>query len=340
MSPQIGNMCPDTEELHPFSTGFCLNGCQKQCLPPAVLNYIEQSIKGDKHTGAYISATALTGCMRQLYGSRMIDYYVKPPHNWWSIRGRLFHLIMEDSGQTIEDWLPEQEYECFLGHYHDQDWYLRGTLDVLRPKQGILGDFKSSGDRGMWGLKYGLKEDHVIQFNIYKYLCEKGWPVGQRETYQPILINKIIAWYFSMMQVIQTGNIFDEVTQWVANEPEKTPTEVKRELVGEKTDLVLKRGKRHATAKPEDYSLKTRQKWRIYYKVDPVPIWDNETIEKIIQERSMFLIDAFAKGTPPPMCDIKSRSWKCDYCADPIVKWCDEINAKEGVQRLVVEEEL
>jgi RNA polymerase subunit RPABC4/transcription elongation factor Spt4 len=355
----------------------------------------------DKHVGQYISVTSLLGCTRQIYGERLLDFYVEPPKNWWSLRGTLLHKILEnpdfgaivdeasrylrrlvkngelsDSGlieegnrltetlyefyaklppiNHIPNWQSETEYEMPVGWVCNdcsavmfdrkpekcpscggtniEEFFLRGTLDVLRPETGELYDYKTVGDRGLGIIKDGAKKEHILQFNLYRLLVERGYPVGQKETYTPIKINKIKAFYMSMMQVVGTGGVLEEKTMYQYKSPDSHPNMIgEPEIIGRKDVLVTKRGKRKDSLNPDYFETKEKVKFRCLYAVPDVPLLDLEEMVALVRERAPLLVQAFKGGVMPPRCDDEMRAWKCDgFCPDEIHNWCNEYSVKYG----------
>jgi DNA-directed RNA polymerase subunit RPC12/RpoP len=360
--PQVGNKCPGIQEYHTFESSYCLNDCDHQCVPASVLVHIQSKQRVDKHIGEYLSVTSLLGCLRQLYLERTLEYYVEPPKSWWSLRGKILHHLLENPGDVeIPNWESESEYEWPTGEYvclscgfiftaevaHTVcpscsketvvEVKLRGTIDVLRPLTGEMYDYKTIGDNGLAYIKNGAKPDHIMQFNMYRLLVERGYPVGKKDSYTPVKINKITAFYMTMMQIARTGGMIPEVTDWRVSNPPAHPNMVgEPELLGTRERLKLKKGKRKETAEPDDYELQIDKKFRLTYAVPEVPLMDLEEVASFVRNTAPILISAFKFGKMPPMCPPEMRAWKCDnYCPDQIRHACDAYNAKTGEKRVV-----
>jgi len=305
-------------------------------MPESVLVQIEDVIKTDKHRGHYISVTGLLGCMRQTFLERSIDYYLEPAKSWWKLRGKIVHSLLEGS-QGISDWYTEIEYKYLIGDFDGVQYWLRGTIDVLRPLAQKILDYKTMGDKGLVSLKFGLKKDHIMQFNMYRFLVLRGSLVDETLTLPKIDdITDITSYYMTMMQVANSGGVYEEDTIYRDSDPEHYPNEVSRTILSERTDLVLKKGKRKAKAIMDDYEVKTKRRWRLTYRIPSVPLLPLDDIEAFIKSMAPHMVNAFSKGTVPPMCDPETRIWKCNYCA--AVKECDIINEKDGVKRMVEQE--
>jgi hypothetical protein len=381
--PQIGNVCPGTETKYEFRTGFCLNGCPNQCMPPSVLVHIENRQKTDKHVGEYISATSLLGCKRKTFGERKINYFVEPPRSWYSLRGTLIHNILQNPGfaalvedmkttvyrlfregtlnqkqleaewvrleaglldfaarippPKLQDWETEVEFEYPLGLVNGRFRYLRGTIDVLRRALGQILDYKTMGDMGIDSImRDGAKQEHEMQFNIYRFLVERGHPVGESyKTYEPVQINEIRAYYMTMMKVVATGAVAETITRWVKTEPSVAPNMVGKDFLEERVDRVCKKGKRKDSQNPDDFEDSLKRRWRLAYKVPDVKLADLDQIEEFIRVETRKLIDAFDTGTMPEMCPPATRQWLCDFCPNEIKAACDAQNKIDGVERIV-----
>lgn len=381
--PQIGNVCPGTDLKQEFRSGFCLNGCANQCMPPSVLVHIENKQKVDKHIGQYISVTALLGCKRKTYLERTIPYFVEPPKAWYSLRGTLIHNILQNPGFTAQvedlkasiyrmfkngdldqkqlehewvdlearlmdfaiklprpkllDYETEVEFEFPLGLYNGKYRYLRGTIDVLRRLLGQIQDYKTMGDMGIDGVvREGAKADHIAQFNMYRFLVERGYPVGESyETYKPVTVREIMAYYMTMMKVVATGAVAEVYTRWVKTEPEVAPNMVLKEFLEERTDRVCKRGKRKNSTNPDDFEDSVKRRWKLAYKVPAVKLTDLDVVEEFIHTESRKLIEAFDTNTLPEMAPPATREWLCDFCPTDIKSACDVQNAIDGVERIV-----
>jgi hypothetical protein len=256
---------------------------------------------------------------------------------WIEIEAKLFDLAELLPKYEIPNWQAETEYEYPIGEIDGKMRYLRGTIDVLRPESGEMYDYKTIGDKGLGIIKDGAKKDHIMQFNMYRFLVERGYPVGQRETYKPIKIDKIVAFYMTMMQVVKTGGLLTENTDWRVSDPTTHPNMVGEPYVlGENEKMVLKKGKRHATATPDDYELKTYRKFKLTYAVPDVPLLPLDEIEEFVLKTVPILVRAFNNGEMPPMCPPEMRLWKCDgYCPDQVREACDKYNLTTGEKRVV-----
>jgi len=239
----------------------------------------------------------------------------------------------------VPDWESEVEYEMSLGVIDGKERWIHGTLDVIRRAAQEIIDYKTMADKGLPYIgKYGVKPEHEIQFNIYRLLAERGWPVGQRDTYVPFQVKRIKAYYLSMMQIIGTGATMVEQTPWLASEPKTYSSEVSREVLNERDDVVVKRGKRRGSNDPNDYQLSHKTKYRLTYAVPDVRLLDLDEVYKFVVDKATILFRAFDHGEVPPLPSVEMQLWKCDtYC--PVKKFCDVICAQRGEERAKVETE-
>jgi PD-(D/E)XK nuclease superfamily len=373
-----GNKCPGKEEYHTFESQFCLRECNHQCVPASVLVHIANKAFTEKHIGQYISATALLGCLRELYLERTTPWYQEPPTSWYSVRGTLLHAILEnpdfaglvndmrsyvnrmvDKGMAstdlgtlwltlesdlmamasmmpkqykMEDWESEKEFEMPLGVIDGKERFIRGTLDVIRRLAGEVLDYKTVGDKALPYIgKFGAKAEHEMQFNIYRLLAERGYPVGEKDTYVPFKVKRIRAFYLSMMSIVATGSTMTETTQWTGTPPKTFASEIARMVVAERDDIVMKPGKRKGSDNPEDYKLSPKKRYQITYEIPEVKLMDLDEVYKFVVDKATILFRAFDRGIMPPLPSKEMMLWRCDYC--PVRGACDGICKDRGEVR-------
>lgn len=255
---------------------------------------------------------------------------------WVEVEARLIDLAAKLPKSKLEDYETEVEFEFPLGLYNGQYRYLRGTLDVLRRLQGVIQDYKTMGDMGIDGIvREGAKPEHKLQFNIYRFLAERGYPLGEKSHYKPVKIKEIRAYYMTMMRVVATGAVSEVFTRWVKSEPEIAPNMVHKEFLEERTDRVCKRGKRKDSKNPDDFEDSVKRRWKLAYNVPGVDMMDLDEVEKFIHTEAKKLIEAFDTGDLPEMAPPATREWLCDFCPKEIKLTCDAQNAVDGVQRIV-----
>lgn len=256
--------------------------------------------------------------------------------SWAKLELALWEFAKVMPRTQIPDWESEVEYEYPLGIINGRYRFLRGTIDVLRRQMGKILDYKTIGDMGIGIIKNGPKKEHAKQFNLYRFMVERGYPVGMSyQTYKPPVINEIQAYYMTMMQVVGTGTNMEELTGFQKAEPFKHSSEVSREVIAMRNDVVLKRGKRHETAKPEDYELSEKKNWKIVYAIPKVELEPLDELELFIHEQCRIVIEAFDNGAMPAMCEPEMREWKCDkFCPKEIRTACDDYNTLTGETRI------
>jgi hypothetical protein len=255
---------------------------------------------------------------------------------WLEVELKMADLVDLLPKREIPNWQSETEYELPLGIYNGKERFLRGTIDVLRPETGELYDYKTIGDKGLGVIKNGAKEDHIKQFNMYRLMIERGYPLDQRETYKPITIKKITAFYMTMMQIARTGGMLAEVSEWRKSDPPEHPNLKIVEKLSTKEELALKKGKRHENAVPDDYTLEKYHKFRTTFAIPEIPLLPLDEVHKFVMDTAPILIEAFESGKMPDMCPPEMRAWKCDgYCPDQIRNACDAYNDTVGVKRVV-----
>jgi hypothetical protein len=196
------------------------------------------------------------------------------------------------------------------------------------------------GDRGLPYIgKYGPKPGHHMQFNIYRLLVERGYPVGHKDDYVPVKIKKIRAYYMTMMQVAGTGSTMTEDTLYMVSAPKPSDTEIGRTVLNNRDDVVMKRGKRKGSNDPEDYELSHNTKYRLTYQVPDIELMDLDKVMEFVVEKATILFLAFDEGIMPGLPSEDLMLWKCDsFC--PVRAYCDEICKERGEVRAKKETEL
>jgi len=205
----IGFRCPAGSQTEGKEVDFitCLK-CSNPCTPVMIRAGI---IKSHQYRGTGISATTITGCLRQTFLSRTQDYYSSPLALIYSaFRGSMVHQILETlagggfGGQDIKVGLAIDE--VMNDFYTEKRFYrdfpltaktsvkVSGQIDIYQRSTRTLHDYKTMADKGIYYLAKGLKEAHIIQTNFYKWLLVNILPV-----------DKIKIHYISMGMVCTTG---------------------------------------------------------------------------------------------------------------------------------------
>lgn len=255
---------------------------------------------------------------------------------WCDLEARLMDFALKLPKPKLQDWETEVEYEYPLGIINGRYRYVRGTIDVLRRMLGVIVDYKTMGDRGISVIKDGPKHDNVWQFNMYRLLVERGYPVGESyRTYKPITIKEIRAYYMTMMQVVGTGTNMEVLTGYQVKEPDNHRNLVLKECIDTREDLVTKRGRRKNSDNPDDFELSVKNKWKMLYKVPDVPLLDLDVVETFVNDTARKLVEAFDTNTLPEMAKPETRQWLCDFCPAEVQQACDAKNDIDGVMRIV-----
>lgn len=146
---------------------------------------------------AGISATGLTGCLRQSALTQMYGYTGQPNRLWPALRGNLFHFLPE------HHHAPHLICEVrFAKPYNGAGHVVTGQMDEVDPERALLVDYKSVErfpDKKDVQVG-GYKESWVLQTNIYRWLLDGGTRLDMGETVRiPIKTMGIVA--FGMMEV-------------------------------------------------------------------------------------------------------------------------------------------
>lgn len=192
---------------YPFD--YCLYKCPKKCLELSFLVLLMEKNLSDVHTPKMISATSLTGCLREVYLKSKFSIMPTPKDLWFTTRGTLAHSILEPIKERVtshelfsninpDRFLVEQRFGYSFEieiNGEIESVTVSGQIDLYDKEERKLIDYKSIGDNGLAFVLDGAKPEHITQTNIYKFLLEKhGYPV-----------NEIVITYFSLMDVINTG---------------------------------------------------------------------------------------------------------------------------------------
>lgn len=93
--------CPSTApsfgEMH--TPEFCITKCKNRCLSPFLIAALTASAKKNHHKGRYISATALSGCVRKLKLERTVDYAEEFKNLLYAFRGTITHTVVEEAAE-------------------------------------------------------------------------------------------------------------------------------------------------------------------------------------------------------------------------------------------------
>lgn len=126
-----------------------------------------------------ISATVLTSkCLRQLALERYEEYTIEPSKLYKMARGTQFHGFMEEMAHP-NAYAEARFYVDDLGAklpavleaLPDDDRSFSGSPDLVRPKQGILYDYKRTGQVPRFNYAWG---NHVEQLNVCRWLVDNA----------------------------------------------------------------------------------------------------------------------------------------------------------------------
>lgn len=141
-----------------------------------------------------ISATVLTSkCLRQLTLERYETYTIDPSKLYKMFRGTQFHGQLEEMAHR-NAYAEARFYVHDLGTklpavleaLPDDDRSFSGAPDLVRPKQGILYDYKRTGQVPRFNYPW---QDHVAQLNINRWLVDHSDTVRLMETRPAFLQN-------------------------------------------------------------------------------------------------------------------------------------------------------
>lgn len=286
-------------------------------MPRAVLNAIAIQHHVNPHKGDMLSATSLPRCPRKLLLSRTRDYFEEPTKLWDAGRGTLIHGVLEM--QQLENVNTEQRLFKKVTSPLFGEFVISGQMDFYDAIQEKLEDYKScEADAVYTLLRYGLKDDHILQLSVYRWLMHGGhigsidgpqvvWPVKTAQLH-----------YVQMRRIISTGSVFTfDIKEWKEpNYGRKFPGEISRERIQE------------GRGKP---------KWRIVARLPEVELLSLEETEEYVRLRGPNLVRGFRDDSymPPGVMNDPDNAWECRYCG--VKKLCDEIEQANAAPLLAQE---
>lgn len=297
----IGFKCPPggEEPGRDNTYDYCLSQCKSRCMPKAMLFKFVEQHRDNVHRGNMITPSALKGCKRKLVLERTTDYYEEPPKLYWAVRGSLIHGFLENV--TI----PGVSTEKRLYKRFDIDgrvMEVSGQVDFYDEPEAAIDDYKTATDKAFYFLfDTGAKEEHVLQTNVYRLLCNGGNLGGfdGPQVFWPV--DKIRIHYLLMGQVISTGRTHVErVNSYKSpNYGKKYKLETSRRVVG----------KTH----------RGTPIWEITLEIPPVPLMAEADVLAHIKNNGIKALDGFtikeAGGMPEGVLYDGDDSWECGYCA-------------------------
>lgn len=316
--PLTGFKCPSTASepgrVNKFE--FCVNKCQERCLPRSVLNVIVKQYASNPHRGDMISATSLPRCPRKLILTRTQDYVEEPGNLWDAGRGTLIHGVLEN--QNLDGVATEQRLYKTVTRGPWAPWVLSGQLDYYSHAEQKIEDYKSMDSEAIYQLlRYGIKDDHVLQLSVYRWLAHGGYigsPTGE-QVFWPVERAQIHS--VMMRRVISSGVPFTFIVKdfKAPNYGKVFPYEVKgtRKKVGETSG-----------GKP---------KWQITGLIPDVQLLSLEETEDYVAMRGPNLVRGFREPDwiPPGVMYDADLNWECDYCSvNDLCEAIEQKRAKEG----------
>jgi hypothetical protein len=259
-----------------------------------------------------LSATALPGCARKFFLSRTRDYFECPKDLWDAGRGSLIHGVLE--GQRIQGVTVEQRFYKAITRGPFAPYVLSGQCDYYDPVLRELEDFKSMEGDGLYIiLRYGIKDDHILQLSVYRWLMNNGHvkPAGFTG---PVTPEAVLSWptvnlpvdsaklnYVTMRRVFSTGTTF---------------------TFTEKTDFKSPNGPNGGKKYPGEISRvrqpysKGKPKWDITAAIPPLQLLSYEEVADYVAMRGPNLVRGFVDDAfmPPGVMHDKDESWQCDWC--------------------------
>lgn len=312
----MGFRCPSNGEKpgrdNEFS--YCLGGCQKRCMPKAILVKLRDQNVENVHKGDMISPSALKGCVRKLVLERTKPYHEEPHKLYYAVRGALIHGFLEDTE------LPEVQTEQRLFktiEVDGQSVVISGQIDYYEgAPEFCIEDYKTVSDKGTYFLfDSGAKPEHIQQTNIYRWLCDGGrlgavdgpvvnWPV------KSIKIN-----YLFMNRVVTTGTThYEQVTAYKSpNYGKRYKLETFRKVVG--------------------HSPRGVPVWEIEIKIPPVPLTPEPKLLEELEAGVSSVKEGFeaAPWLPPGVLYDKEEAWACGFCG--VKDYCHTYEATHNAEQ-------
>lgn len=183
----VGFKCPIGTETQGREITFeeCLTKECKNCFPYPIRKAISDSVEPRDR---WLSPSTITGCLRKAKWSLDHDFYLPVVHTYWMMRGQFIHEILERSANT--DAVVE---EILSREIPGTGFVLRGKMDHY--KDGVLTDYKTMLDTGFGKLIKDIRDEHVWQVNIYKWMASSKYD-----------IKDVRIVYVGMNGAVMTGN--------------------------------------------------------------------------------------------------------------------------------------
>jgi hypothetical protein len=298
----VGFRCPANGELpgRDNDFGYCLTKCSMRCMPKAVLVKLRDQNVTNVHQGEMITPSALKGCTRRLVLERTVPYYQEPEKLYYAVRGSLIHGFLEDHG------LPNVRTEDRLFkriEVNGKPIIFSGQIDYYEgDPEFAIEDYKTLSDKGTYFLfNEGAKPEHVLQTNVYRWLCQGGrlGSIDGPEVNWPV--NRITISYLFMNRVVMTGSRhLEHITSYrEPNNGKKYRLEKYRKKIG---------------ASPRGVPI-----WEIAIDIPPVKLMPEEEVLAHILMGASSLEGGFRAVTedrlPPVVMYDSNEAWQCSFCA-------------------------
>lgn len=295
-------------------------------MPKAILVKLRDQNVHNVHRGDMITPSALKGCTRKLVLERTWPYYYEPEKLYYAVRGALIHGFLENHG------LHNVHTEVRLYkkvRVNGQEVILSGQIDFYDGDERSIEDYKTMSDKGTYFLfDSGAKPEHVLQTNVYRWLCDGGYledPAKPGNANAAFAYNQQVFWpvdkirihMLFMNRVVSTGS-----------------THIER-VTGYKEPNMGKKYKLERSRKVVDVSPRGVPVWEIEIAIPPVKLMSEEDILAHVEMGGIELRNGFdavqQNRLPPGVLYMKDESWACGYCG--VVEQCHDYEKKTNTEK-------
>jgi len=294
---------------------YCFYKCSNRCMPKAMLSKFAEQHADNVHRGDMITPSALKGCTRKLVLERTTDYYAEPPRLYYAVRGSLIHGFLEN--QSLEGVHTEKRLFKKIKAL-GREFVISGQIDMYDEREQVIEDYKTASDKAFYFLfDTGAKEEHILQTNTYRWLCDGGhlgsldgpqvnWPV-----------KRIILNYLLMNQVISTGR-----------------THVER-VTGYKEPNMGKKYRLEKSRKKVGKNHRGTPIWEIQLDIPEVPLMSEGDIFKHIELNGLKTLQGFkvmeSGSMPEGVLYDRDGAWQCGYC--DVVSTCQDYERRANPEK-------
>lgn len=327
-------------------------------MSPFLLAAIINANRRNHHKGRYVSATALSGCVRKLKLERTVDYAEEPGKLFYSFRGTVTHVVVENAaeiklfdGKSLVDLGFMSEWRMAIGFCFkhggfplppDVDKHNQDTWDNVRCPYGkrcdciVLGG-TLDGLEPLWDLFD--EETGVLPMVLHDLKTAQEYAVTKIITGDPD------AKMHAKVNGIKVGHFKDEYV-WQAQvykylgERDTPPEELARK--GVKRIQIVESRLQYFAMGNWPYAGST-YKFRKHYKHDwthweipTIKFLEDKAIEAYIKERAWPIYQSLVLDKERgPICEpadnnYEAHSWLCGgfcafhrttYCPAPEIEW-------------------